>query len=64
MQKYPNFVWLLFRISVSWDHLVVSRLPISFKASSLVTWEKLNIELFLYLSSIVKALGISWLLSR
>ena len=43
-------------ISASGDDLVVSRLHISFETSSLVTWEKVNIELFLYLSNIVKTL--------
>ena len=33
-------------ISVSWDDLVVSRLPIFLKTSSLVTWENVNVEWF------------------
>ena len=31
---------------MSWDDLVVSRLPISFKISSLVTWENVNKNCF------------------
>ena len=33
-------------ISVCWGGLVLSRLPISFKISFLVTWENVNIEFF------------------
>ena len=58
MQKISQFCLIIFvGIYVSWDGLAVSRLPISFKISSLVTCKNVNIEMFLYLSSIVKMLG-------